>query len=202
MNVENVFPIPLIRSTVHPLLINDTLAKVNKFIKDTNFTDPPAPGELLTTFYDNKNFLGNIGATDLLQYIHTQTREFFTLLGFNPNSYIEITSWLQYNQPGSDFNRHDHYGAITSGVIYLQAPPDCGDILFHNPIEQRRCTNTFFQRIQHEENSYNFNHVRFTPVVGSMIMFESWLQHTVKQNKSNKPRISISFNIWADRENG
>ena len=37
----------------------------------------------------------------------------------------------------------------------------------------------------------------YTPVVGEMIMFESWLQHTVQQNMSDENRISIGFNIWA-----
>jgi ectoine hydroxylase-related dioxygenase (phytanoyl-CoA dioxygenase family) len=33
-----------------------------------------------------------------------------------------------------------------------------------------------------------------------MLLFESWLQHTVEQNKSDHNRISVSFNIWADKD--
>lgn len=200
MNLEHVFPIPLIHGQVDSAILEDTEKKVNKFIQDTRFTEPPAPNQLLTTFYDNKNFLGNIEAFDLIRLIDKYTRDFFVLLGFDPKCVIEVTSWLQYNQPGSDFNRHDHYGALTSGCIYIQTPENCGDILFHNPLEQRRCTNTFFSKIQQEENPYNFNHVRYTPKKGDIIMFESWLQHTVKKNQSTDPRISIGFNIWAGKD--
>lgn len=200
MNLEHVFPIPIIRGEIDPAIIEDTTEKVNKFLQDTKFTEPAVPNQLLTTFYDNKNFLGNIRAIDLLHAIDKHTRDFFVLLGFDPVCFIEITSWLQYNQPGSDFNRHDHYGALTSGCIYIQTPENGGEIMFHNPLEQRRCTNTFFSRLQKEENDYNFSHVRYTPKRGDIIMFESWLQHTVRRNNSNEPRISIGFNIWADKD--
>jgi uncharacterized protein (TIGR02466 family) len=120
------------------------------------------------------------------------------MLGIDPNCYIEITSWLQYNQPGSYFVRHDHYGALVSGVLYLEVPEKSGDILFHNPLEARRLSNTFFERAKVEENEYNFSHVKYASTVGEMLMFESWLQHTVQQNHSTENRISVSFNIWVD----
>jgi uncharacterized protein (TIGR02466 family) len=87
-------------------------------------------------------------------------------------------------------------------VLYLQVPENSGDIIFHNPLECRRLSNTFFERIKQEENDYNFSHVKYTPVVGEMLIFESWLQHTVAQNLSTDNRISVSFNIWADKDRG
>jgi len=200
MNIEKVFPIPIVRDEIEMALIDDTLEKVNKFILDTNFCDPPAPKKLLTTFYDDKNFLGKIGAHELLNLINHKTRDFFHLIGLDPKCYIEITSWLQFNQPGSYFIRHDHYAAITSGCIYLQTPENGGDIQFHNPLETRRVTNAFFERIKKVENDYNFNYVKFTPKKGDLLIFESWIQHTVQENKSKENRISIGFNIWADSQ--
>ena len=199
MTVKHVFPIPIIQTTVPPHLIKDALEKTLKYIADTNFCDPPAPGELLTTYYkdDNKNFLGNIGCIDLLRWINEEVRKYFILLGYRDDVYIEITSWLQLNQPGSDFVRHDHYGAITSGCVYLQVPADGGAILFHNPLEARRCTQAFFKHLGQVENDYNFNHVKVDISAGEMLMFEPWIQHTVQKNKSTENRISVGFNIWA-----
>lgn len=198
MKIENVFPIPILRDQINELVIDDTLAKVNQFINENDFCNPPSPGELLTTFYQHKNFLGKIGALELGGIINNYTREYFKVLGLDHLCYVEVTSWLQFNQPGSYFIRHDHYGALISGCVYLQTPENGGDILFHNPLETRRCTNAFFERIKAEENDYNFNHVKFSPKKGDIIIFEGWLQHTVQQNKSNENRISIGFNIWAD----
>jgi uncharacterized protein (TIGR02466 family) len=201
MITRHAFPIPIVTSVIDEAIIDNSLNLVNKFVESTGFTAPAAPGELLTTFYKDKNFLGNLNDRDLLNVINIKTREFFEILGYKKhNCFIEITSWLQYNQPNSYFVRHDHYGALTSGVVYLQTAPNCGDLMFHNPLEARRVTNTFFDRVKHEDNEYNFNHVTNTPVKGEMIMFESWLPHSVGKNLSNENRIAISFNIWADRD--
>lgn len=201
MITKHAFPIPIVTSVIDEAIINNSLKLVNKFVESTGFAAPAAPGELLTTFYKDKNFLGNLDDRDLLNVINEKSKEFFEILGFRKhNCFIEITSWLQFNQPNSYFARHDHYGALTSGVVYLQTPPNCGNLMFHNPLEARRVTTTFFDRVKHEDNDYNFNHVSYTPVTGEMIMFESWLQHSVGTNLSNENRIAISFNIWADRD--
>ena len=200
MKFDNIFPIPIATYVVDDEIVKNTTKLVNQFITDTNFSHPAAPGELLTTFYKDKNFLGKLGDKQLLNYINKVSREYLNLLGYDPDCFIEVTSWLQFNQPGSYFIRHDHYGALVSGVLYLQVPKESGEIIFHNPIEARRVSNTFFDRAKKEENDYNFSHVKYKPVVGKMLIFESWLQHTVEQNKSNSNRISVSFNIWADND--
>jgi uncharacterized protein (TIGR02466 family) len=69
--------------------------------------------------------------------------------------------------------------------------------VFFNPIETRRVTDVFFNTLKKEDNGYNFYSVNHTPVKGEIILFESWLQHSVTVNKSDKNRIAISFNIWA-----
>lgn len=200
MKFDNVFPIPIATYVVDDEIVKNTTELVNQFITDTNFSHPTAPGELLTTFYKDKDFLGKLGDITLLNYINNASREYLDLIGYDPQCYVEITSWLQYNQPGSYFVRHDHYGALISGVLYLEVPENSGDILFHNPLETRRASNTFFDRIKKADNQYNYSHVKYSPVVGEMLIFESWLQHTVQQNKSNRNRISVSFNIWADND--
>jgi hypothetical protein len=197
MKIDHIFPIPIARFTVDETIIKNTTELVNKYVVDSNITYPSAPGELLTTFYKDKNFLGNIGDTGLLSYINRVSRQYLDLLGLDYKSFIELTSWLQFNQPRSYFVRHDHYGALISGCVYLKMPENSGNILFHSPLETRRVSNTFFEKIKKEENDYNFSHVTYTPVVGEMILFESWLQHTVQQNMSDENRISIGFNIWA-----
>lgn len=196
MKIDHVFPIPIARFIVDEHIIDNTIHLVNNYIIDNDMTNPPAPGELLTTFYNHKDFLGKLEDTALLNYINRSVRQYIELLGFDHKCFIEITSWLQLNQPNSYFARHDHYGAFISGCVYLQMPENSGTILYHNPLDTRRLSNTFFEKIKVEENDYNYSHVTYAPVVGEMIVFESWLHHTVQQNLSDKNRISIGFNIW------
>jgi uncharacterized protein (TIGR02466 family) len=199
MKFDNVFPIPIARVSIDSDIIENSLQLVNNYISTSKcLEEDREPGELLTTFYqdNDKNFLGTLNDKKMLYTINDNARKFLNTLGFDPACFIEITSWLQLYPPTSLFNRHDHYGAIVSGVVYLQAPENSGNIMFYNPVEQRRTTNTFFHKIQKEENEFNYNHVEYTPIKGEMILFESWLQHSVKLNRSNDNRIAISFNIW------
>jgi uncharacterized protein (TIGR02466 family) len=202
MKVDHIFPIPVARFTVDKEIVDNTRQLIYKYIEDTDFLSPAAPGQLLTTFYKDKtkNFLGILNDQPLLHYINTTCREYIKLLGYDERCYIEVTSWLQFNQPGSYFVRHDHYGALVSAVLYIDVPENSGDILFHNPLETRRMTETFFTKVKTEENEYNFNHVTYKPVVGEILMFEPWLHHTVQENRSDKNRISIGFNIWAGQD--
>lgn len=199
MILENIFPVPLLKVKIDSIVIDNTLELVNEFIKNTGFTNSAQSDHLLTTFYSDKNFLGNINATELINIINSTSREFFKILGYDPNCFIDITSWLQFNQPNSYFVRHEHYGALVSGVVYLQTPQRCGNIVFHTPIDTRRTTAAFFGAIKQEENSYNFDQINVTPVKGEMVLFESWLPHSVEQNLSSDNRIAISFNIWANK---
>ena len=35
----------------------------------------------------------------------------------------------------------------------------------------------------------------YTPKDGDLVVFPGWVPHDIELNKSNKPRINISFNI-------
>lgn len=199
MKLDHIFPIPIVRVSVDKEIVKNTETLVNNYILENNLLETATSSkELLTTYYENKDFLGKLDDMELLKFINQKSREFLNLRGFDPKCYLEITSWLQFYPPGTHFNKHDHYGAILSGVLYLKAPEKSGNLRFYNPITGRRSTDVFFDRIKKTTNEYNYSYVEYTPIEGEMIMFESWLEHSVDMNLSTDHRIAISFNIWGD----
>jgi hypothetical protein len=42
----------------------------------------------------------------------------------------------------------------------------------------------FFENIKITSNEYNYHYAEYTPIEGEMIMFESWLEHSVDMNLS------------------
>ena len=198
MKLDYIFPIPIVRDTINDRIVQNTKKLVNNFIEEENFLNPlPPVGELLTTFYKSKDFLGS-GIQDslMLDEVNRKSREFLDLRGFDRECYIDITSWLQIYPYRSFFNRHDHYGALVSGAIYLDAPQNSGTLRFHNPLDGRRATDTFFHNILKDDNEYNYTYFEYTPIAGEIIMFEPWIQHSVEFNQSEQNRIAIGFNIW------
>lgn len=198
MKLDHVFPTPIYTVRLSENTFIDTKQRVNDYCNATKIPNLPT-GELKTTFYDHQDYLGKISAKLCLQEINIRVREFFHLQGFSSDCFIDVTSWLQIYPPDSFFIKHDHYGAITSGVIYLQVPENSGDLRFYDPIHARRVTNVFFKNVISVGNEYNFQHINYTPKEGEMIIFPPWLEHSVEFNRSSEERIAVSFNIWAKK---
>lgn len=105
---------------------------------------------------------------------------------------LEITGcWANINPGGSAHKAHSHANNFLSGVYYLKLPPGSGAISFHDPrpqsiqltprVTQNNALNSTIQTIPVEE--------------GRMVIFPSWLAHSVPPNPSNDVRISVSFNL-------
>ena len=87
------------------------------------------------------------------------------------------------------FNRlHAHAGAFISGVYYVKAPKDCGDIYF-----QRKTSLNLFS--MDNVNKYNCEGYYEKPKENLLLLFPSWAEHLVLGNNSKEKRISISFNF-------
>ena len=99
--------------------------------------------------------------------------------------------WAIINTGGSANLRHQHGNSTISGAYYVKAPQDCGDIVFYDP---RPAPIYSYPNVK----SVNFLNAQvngISPVEGALILFPSFLDHSVNENKSNEERIVISFNI-------
>ena len=101
--------------------------------------------------------------------------------------------WANLN-PSGGYNRpHIHPNSSFSGVYYIKAPPNCGKITFNDP--RPGIQTTMPARIKGQPLKHLWREVHLEPKVGRIIMFPSWLWHSVEPNKSNDIRISVSFNF-------
>jgi len=105
---------------------------------------------------------------------------------------IEITGcWGNVSSPGVTHHRHSHPNNYLSGVYYVQADKGANSITFHDP----RPTSGLIRppAISRTAETAEVTHVDVNP--GDLILFPHWLVHSVRENKSNRERISIAFNI-------
>jgi len=101
--------------------------------------------------------------------------------------------WANINPPGGMNRPHIHPNSHFSGVYYIKAPKDCGQIVFNDP---RTLSHMIMPtRIKETPPSHLWREVRVDPLEGRMIMFPSWLWHSVDPNESKDIRISVSFNF-------
>tara|TARA_R100000742_G_C4270462_1_gene89168 strand:- start:521 stop:1114 length:594 start_codon:yes stop_codon:yes gene_type:complete len=113
---------------------------------------------------------------------------------FKPGEYSIRT--LEANVNGyKDHNEvHLHQYCIISGVYFLNAPKDCGDLLFRNPSLNLEYDWHPSKMIGH--NSHNSSVYHFVPEEGKLLLFPPWVEHLVRPNLNKKEeRISLSFNV-------
>ena len=105
---------------------------------------------------------------------------------------VKITSmWSIINRTEASNARHIHGNNFISAAYYVKAPSNCGNIVFHDP----RSEPSYYHPKVKKPNKLNTNVVTITPKEGLLVLFPSYLHHSVDINRSNEERIVISFNI-------
>jgi uncharacterized protein (TIGR02466 family) len=107
---------------------------------------------------------------------------------------VKITgSWVNINPKGTMHHKHYHSNAILSGVLYLDTDAkNNGAFQTHKPeANARQVAGYAFGANQFTEQFRNFY-----PENYDLYIFPSTLDHSVDYNRSEKARMSFSFNAF------
>ena len=99
--------------------------------------------------------------------------------------------WAIINTGGAANLRHQHGNSTISGAYYVRAPKNSGDIVFYDP----RPAPVYTYPKAVNPNLLNAQVNGINPKEGALVLFPSYLDHSVNENLSNEERIVISFNI-------
>ena len=100
--------------------------------------------------------------------------------------------WFNINQQGAYNTSHIHTDSFLSGVFYVQAPDDCGDIVFERQAQDQYILGSHIRQSTILPSACQW---KFKPKHNLLIIFPAWVPHSVEINNSSTKRISISFNI-------
>ena len=108
------------------------------------------------------------------------------------------TSWINKIPETEWIQQHSHANSVISGVYYIQTTPQCSPIVFNKPFLY---TNFVHQTVQitfdeNVSNQYNTEHIGVQPETGDLLLFPSWLEHTVRPQQPNVDRIGLAFNFF------
>ena len=105
---------------------------------------------------------------------------------------FEITGcWATVLAKGAAHKAHSHPNNFLSGVYYVRADAGADRINFHDP---RRQTGVIRPPVV-ELTAENTDQVVITVRSGTLLIFPSWLEHSVDTNPNEAERISVSFNV-------
>jgi len=103
-------------------------------------------------------------------------------------------AWLNINDSRQCMNSEHVHGDVFSGVFYLQAPEGSGKLALQNPAINKMWAGC---SLTSQKNQFTGESIRIEPSEGNILLFPSYLPHSVETNNHDEERISISFNLIA-----
>ena len=108
-----------------------------------------------------------------------------------PNKQRIVAMWAIINKKNSFNIMHNHQNCYLSAAYYVKKPERSGDISFFDPVEPKT-----YRYPEKEKGTFHSNQVvTLRPEEGDLLIFPSYLYHSVEPNLSDEDRIVISFNI-------
>ena len=109
---------------------------------------------------------------------------------------VKISSmWAIINEKSAWNQKHQHSNSDISAAYYVEAYDNCGDIVFYDP----RPSRVYKHPRAKSPNELNATVNSIKPETGMLVLFPSYLDHSVNANLSNKKRIVISFNLSLEK---
>ena len=113
---------------------------------------------------------------------------------FQFDNVMVINSWTNRHRKGGFTNWHRHYHTDLNVAAYLQAPPNCGNLLVTDPLEMHWEGYPAYRKHNHlggyslevEDNKVYF--------------FPSFLRHSTEASKSDEDRWVITYNLKTTRK--
>ncbi len=189
MEIREIFPTPLwvvdLAPAIHLPLNARLIASIEKLTT-------PRPPIALGLTWQTDPFLHQLPEfADFVTLVRKAAKAAIDTMVVE-HSGFEITGcWANINPRGSMNTAHTHPNNYLSGVYYLQIPEGAGVITFNDP---RGAAGVVMPK-QAGPSKYNANGYTLDAKPGRLVLFPAWLRHAVPINRSERERISMSFNI-------
>lgn len=129
---------------------------------------------------------------EVLDSIFTEFKN--QVLKLKTTQFVMFSSWATKLGHGGYALLHNHTNSYYSGILYLDDYYEGGSLKFVNTFT----TSHFSLNNPEERNILNSASWEISPKKNKLIMFPSYLFHSVKRNETTTDRYSIAFNWHPD----
>ncbi|WP_372614964.1 TIGR02466 family protein [Aquicoccus sp.] len=99
--------------------------------------------------------------------------------------------WINILPEGGTHASHIHPHSVISGTTYVAMPDGASALKLEDPRSARMMASPPRRKDARKELR---TFIYFTPEVGDVLLWESWLRHEVPMNMAEDERVSVSFN--------
>jgi uncharacterized protein (TIGR02466 family) len=191
MEILNLLPTPIMKLNYIPsddVLISLQTEKMNKEI---HYDNQMSYGVFSIDSYLFKKEIYHSLASVINEYALKYATE---CLGYDIESLLFTQSWVSHKLPRQVHTQHMHGNSVISGVFYFDKTKELAEPIKF--FKQTSSTGVSVMQIPvKREVAIKLYEHSLQPVFGDIILFPSWLYHSVDVNKTDKVRKSLSFNL-------
>ena len=184
--VMGLFPIPLMICS-YPFNYSKELEWIKKQECKRKNTHQSGLGNHQST---DTFILDNLELKRIKTFILTKLNIYVNQIHGSKQKLVVTQSWLNKAGKGESHHDHVHPNSLVSGVWY----PAIDEQL--PPIQFRNASQGDIDVKPEKWNNYNSLSFMLPLKAGELILFPSRQPHSVPANRSDKERISLSFNTW------
>ena len=194
--VHALFPCPIQMSKVADAdAVNKRLvAEIKKIQKNTPNGRPEGWTAPVYTTLNTSDQLHTLpGFEFFFSIMQGEIIKFAHALGMDYDNYpLRMKDcWFNVYRSNDGQEPHNHNNSFISGSYYVRIPEGSSGIRFHSPVYDN-----MFVPPQRERNQLNSTLVEVAVEEGNLVLFPSWLKHSVQPSRFKNERISISFNVF------
>jgi uncharacterized protein (TIGR02466 family) len=191
--ILELFPIPLFKIT-----LPSTLSVIVPWLNNQPMNGKVMGVKKFGEISQNTYILNSDECKNLRNIILKYALEFGTnSLGYSYQSYKFSQSWISHKKPTQSHSPHMHSNSLISGVFYYSSSSlESLPITFHK--QSPTSINAPLINIDMNEKiltPYSANTLSLHCQPGDLILFPSYLHHSVPENTTNNTRKSLAFNI-------
>ena len=189
LDVLRMFPTFVWKAQVAPSvrqgIEDDVLAKLDAMRRDAG---EPVPGR---GWQSEKDLHRLDEFRGLVACIRDAAESVLDFLKTGDGAFDLTGLWANMNPKGAAHLIHSHPNNFLSGIYYLRTHEGADTVNFHDPRSQTGIIRPPVTELTAE----NTDQVVVEVSDGTLLMFPSWLPHSVDASGSDETRISVSFNI-------
>ena len=112
----------------------------------------------------------------------------------------QVEMWANVNGPGHANQMHCHPASFWSGVYYpdpggSEIEGNGGELLLEDPRYPMAYMIVPDLLLRDAQNEPMYSQFAMRPVTGRIVLFPSWLRHSVRPHRGDRERVSIALNL-------
>ena len=180
---QNIFPVP-----IYTVFLDNKLADEMEDLIVRRLNNLEQVPSQKTDYFLKERIVSFEELSPFFNYINPIISDYSNQSNINRSNNIEY--WMQDYSKNEFHSSHTHADTLISGVYYVRANNNAGNLKFTNP-------NPLFSVTDLKEGGKNETNFEIKPQKGLLVLFPGWLLHeTMASPMDDCIRTSLVFNIY------